>query len=196
MIVDDDPSRTDWIEEQLGQLGLHVCATVTEPLKLLKVISEVCPEIILIDMDSPGRDILDSLAVLSEQQPVPVVMFSAEEDPDYIGRAVQAGVSTYLVGSIDPTKVQPLLEAAMAQFRRFQALHTALVETRSELASRHRIDEAKHVLMDRLKISENEAYGQMRSMAMNEGLPLARVAELVLKKLGKQELNETDGAVE
>lgn len=186
MIVDDDPTRTDWIKEQLIQLGLDVCATVNEPLKVLKAIADARPEIVLIDMDSPGRDILDSLAIVAEQQPIPVVMFSAEEDPAYISRAVGAGVSTYLVGNIEPKTVQPVIEAAMAQFKHFQELRAALAESQSELKSRRQIDKAKYALMRCMNISEDEAYEHMRAAAMNASEPLVNVANRLLTRLDKR----------
>ena len=98
---------------------------------------------------------------------------------------MEAGVSTYLVGNIDPAKVQPVIEAAMAQFKHFQELRVALAETKSELKSRRQIERAKYALMQCLSVTEEEAYRKLQTTAMNSGQPLAVVAERVLAKIEK-----------
>ena len=183
MLVDDEPTRAAWVQQCLEKSGVTVCGVVDEPLRLLKVIEEEAPDVIIIDMASPGRDLLESLTVIAEHQPVPVVMFSEEENPDYIRRAVAAGVSTYLVGSIDPAKVQPIIDVALAQFRHFQSLQQALRDSRSELSGKRVIDAAKHALMDRYRLSEDEAYGHLRREAMNRGMRINELAARILEQV-------------
>ncbi len=180
MLVDDDPQRAEWVKQCLADLGFETCGILSEPMRVLKAISDAEPDVIVIDMESPGRDILESLSVVARHQPTPVVMFSEEQDPDYIKRAVDAGVSTYLVGSIDPAKVRPIIQVAIAQFQSFQGLKNKLDETRSQLDDRQIIDKAKHYLMDALDLSEDDAYSQLRHQAMNCGVRLADIARQVL----------------
>lgn len=181
MLVDDDPKRAGWVEQCLNGMGFDTCAVVGNAMRVLKVITEVAPDVIIIDMDSPGRDILESLTILAAHQPTPVVMFSDEEDPDFIRRAVDAGVSTYLVGGIDPVKVEPIIEIAMAQFRSFQQLKTALDETRLELSERHTVDKAKRILMRSHDLSEARAFAYLRGQAMDCGARIADIAQRVIK---------------
>ncbi len=176
LLVDDDLARAEWVAKKLQGKGLRICSIVAEPLRVLKEISAYEPDLILIDMESPGRDMLESLSVVSEHHPTPIIMFSSEEDPDYIARAVDAGVSTYLVGSIEPAKVKPVIEAALAQFRSFQALRETLAQTRQELEERRTVDQAKTTLMKKLGLSEEEAYREMRTRAMNTGQRLHQIA--------------------
>jgi len=184
MLVDDDAKRAAWVEKCLGEMGFDTCSVVDDAMRVLKVVSDDKPDVVIIDMASPGRDILESLSILSHHQPTPVVMFSGEEDPDYISRAVDAGVSTYLVGGIDPEKVKPIIEVAFAQFRSFQQLRTALNETRLELNDQRAIERAKRLLMRTLRISEAEAYEHLRSEAMSCG---ARLADMARRIVGMSE---------
>ncbi len=181
MLVDDDPQRAEWVKRCLEDLGFEICGILSEPLRVLKTISETAPDVVVIDMGSPGRDILESLSVVAQHQPTPVVMFSEEQDPNYIKRAVDAGVSTYLVGSIDPEKVRPIIQVAIAQFQSFQGLKNKLNETRSQLDDRQIVDKAKHHLMDAFQLTEDEAYSQLRKQAMNCGTRVAEVARQVLE---------------
>ena len=189
ILVDNDPKRADWVDQCLQKSGFNSCTVVGDAPRVLKIISEQKPDIIIIHMDSPGRDILESLSILAQHQPTPVVMFSSEEDPDYIRKAVDAGVSTYLVGGIDPQKVKPIIEVALAQFRSFQQLRSSLEETRSELSEQRAIDSAKRILMRTLSQSEAQAYAHMRAEAMRCGARIGEIAQRIIALSGKKERN-------
>ena len=185
MIVDDNINGAAWTVERLMQFGCCVCSIVEEPFKILKLVAATNPQILMINMQTPGREILESVSVVVQQQPIPVVMFSGQEDPAYIERAISAGVSIYLVGNLDPCKVRPVIDAATAQFGRIHELQTALAEAKSELHSRRQIDQAKFALMKWLNIDEEEAYRQMRSAAMSSGESLTDIAQKLLARLQK-----------
>jgi response regulator NasT len=107
-------------------------------------------------------------------------MFSQEEDPDYINRAVDAGVTAYMVGEIQADSVKPAIDVAMAQFRSFQKLRNELDATRSALADRNSVDQAKAVLMAQLGLTEQDAYEKIRAMAMSEQLKMKQIAARIL----------------
>ncbi|MEM6999366.1 MAG: ANTAR domain-containing protein [Pseudomonadota bacterium] len=182
LLVDDDQQRAGWLQAELVGMGFAVHSIVDDPMRVLRVMSDVQPDVVVIDMASPGRDILESLSILAEHQPTPVVMFTGEEDPDYISKAVDAGVSAYIVGTIDTDKVKPVIEVAIAQFHHFQRLRTELKQTQSELAQSKAIDQAKRMLMRSLGLSEAEAYEHLRGEAMNTGAKIGEVAERVIKQ--------------
>ena len=182
MLVDDNPERAQWVASSLCNSGLEPLVVATDHVGLLREISDHLPDIVMIDMESPGRDLLESLAIVTRMNPTPVVMFSAEQDPDYINRAVEAGVTAYMLGNIEPRKVKPIIDAAMAQFRNFQQLRQELDDTRTELVERRRIDQAKRLLMETHNLSENDAYELMRKEAMTARLKIVEVAAQVLER--------------
>ncbi len=196
MLLDDNPGRGAWVQQCIHQLGFAACSIVTNPLRVLKEISEQQPDVIIIDMQSPGRDILESLSLVAEHQPTPVVMFSEEQDPEYIKKAVQAGVCTYLLGSIDPDTVRPVIDVALAQFRSFQSLRQALDETRLELSERRSIDQAKHMLMRVYNVTEEEAYEQMRKQAMRCNQRMVEVARRLLENQPRPAAGDSVGNIE
>ena len=180
MLIHDDPKRAAWTESWLRKLGFETCPIVTNLLHALKEISEQVPDLVIVDVQSPEHDLLECLAVVAAHQPTPVVMFSAQEEPEYIRQAIAAGVSSYLVGTIDPVKVRPVVEVTLAQFRNFQALRQALYKTRSELSEHRSIDKAKLKIMQALKVDEDQAYKHLRKEAMNCGLSIAAVSKKVM----------------
>lgn len=184
MLVDDNPHRAAVVEASLRGSGVDALVLVPQQANLLVQIEQHLPDVIVIDLDSPGRDLLESLSIVSTHNPTPIVMFSGEEDPDYIADAVDAGVTAYLVDGINADKVRPIIDVAMAQFRQFQQLRRELADTRTELGERKLVDQAKALLMKHYAMSEQDAYACIRSEAMNHGLRTTEVARRILTSLG------------
>ena len=101
MLVDEVPDRARWVGDALAHAGMQV-AIAEAGRTLLKRIADVEPDVIVIDIESPDRDMLESLSVLSTHQPTPIVMFSEKRGTDFINAAIAAGVTAYMVGEIDP----------------------------------------------------------------------------------------------
>jgi response regulator NasT len=183
MLVDDNPRRAALVEACLRAAGFNTLCLVPLQAGLLYQIEQQAPDVIVIDLESPGRDVLESLSIVSAHNPTPIVMFSEEQDPDFIVQAVDAGVTAYVLDGIKAEKVKPIIDVAMAQFRQFQKLRVELATTQSELCDRKLIDRAKALLMERYGHSERESYAHMRTQAMNTNLKLADIAQQIIDKL-------------
>lgn len=183
MLVDDNPERAAMVEERLWASGFEVILVIPSAAGLLFQIEKNHPDVVLMDLQSPDRDVLESLAIINHHNPTPVVMFSREDDPDYIRQAVSAGISTYLVGGIDPDQVKPVIDVAMAQFRAFQSLREELQSTRAQLEDRKLIDQAKKLLMTHRKLDEDSAHRLLTKLAMDSNQRLPVVARTVITTL-------------
>lgn len=189
MLVDDDAERAASVEESLRASGFEVISIISETAALLFQIERHRPDIVLIDLRFPGRDILESLAVVNQHNPTPMVMFTEEDDPAYIRQAFNAGISTYMMEGLNPAKVKPVIDVALAQFSSFQTVRSQLEETRNELETQKRISKAKALLMKYRRISEDAAHKTLLQMAMDNNLKLGDVAAMVLTTLGASDRN-------
>lgn len=180
MVVDDDRRRLAQLQEALSAAGSDVVAWLSNSDDLLLAVAQHQPDVVLIDVDSPSRDTLESLGQISRERPRPIVLFSDEGDTDTIRRAIRAGVSAYVVDGLVPSRLKSLIEVAIAQFEERQTLQREVDEAKTRLADREDIDRAKLVLMQRCKISESEAYERLRKLAMNRKLKLGDIARAVL----------------
>lgn len=181
LLVDDDPRRAALVDAHLREAGFVNLRVVQMQQGLLHQIERDPPDVIVMALESPGRDILESLSVVSSHNPTPIVMFTEEDDPDFIRQAVDAGVSAYVVEGIRAEKVKPIIDVAMAQFRSFQQLRSQLADSRTALTERRDIERAKGVLMDHHGYTESRAHECMRSLAMSGNLKLVEVAQQVLE---------------
>ena len=185
MLVDDHVERSASVEEKLRDSGFEVISRLPSATGLLFQIEQHQPDLVLIDIQSPGRDVLESLSVVNHHKPRPVVMFSHEEDPAFIEQAVDAGVTAYLMDELNPDRVKPVIDLAIAQFKSYQSLRRALDDARTKLASQSVIEEAKQLLMDQRGISEDKAHKTLRTLSMDTNQSLPEAARSVINILGK-----------
>ena len=180
MLIDQNRGRVAILEQALLDNGYEVVARSSVEENLLQRISEVKPDVIIVDMESPDRDTLESMRSISRDQPRPIVMFTERSDQISINEAVKAGVSAYVVDGMNPGRLNAIMEVAIARFREYQALRNELEETRNRLEDRKLIDKAKGILMKQRGMSEDEAYKAMRKMAMDRNIKIGDAARNVI----------------
>ncbi len=189
MLVDDQPARALQVQEALQKAGYAVVGHLPSASGLLQKMEAWQADLVIIDLQSPDRDILDSCSLISQFNPVPIVMFSALQEREFIEQAIQAGVSAYQVEGLDANRVRPILEVAIAQFRSHIALKKALQDTQQELQERKVIEQAKGLLMATQKISEDQAHSQLRQLSMDAGIRMPEAARQVITILQKPQRN-------
>jgi response regulator NasT len=180
MIVDDSEERSLYLRLMLEEVGYVVVAEVFEPRKIYEAVTSRKPDVIIIDTESPSRDTLEHIAVLSNTAPRPIVMFSADRGSATIREAVQAGVSAYIVDGLAAERVKPIIEVAIARFESFQAVKSELAQVKTKLSERKLIEKAKGVLMKARSIDEDQAYASLRKMAMERNLTIGEVSRQLL----------------
>ena len=157
-----------------------VVACLSPEQDLLSQVARYRPDVVIIDIDLPSRDTLESLRSVQASDPRPMVMFSQDDNGDTIRRAVQAGVSAYVVDGVQAQRVRPILEAAIARFEQHRGLQAELDRTRSALEDRKKIERAKGIVMMQRGIGEPAAYGLMRKAAMDQNRRLVEIADSII----------------
>jgi response regulator NasT len=185
MLVDDQAQRANRVVEKLQLEGFEVVALLPSAAGLLFQIEQLKPEVILIDLQSPGRDVLDSLSIINDQNPIPVVMYSQQGDEKYIQDAIHAGVTAYLMGDVEAKTVTPAINVAIAQFKSYQSMRHELNETRTQLEKISAIDQAKRLLMEQRQVSEEESHKVLRKLAMDTNQTMLQAANSVIQILNK-----------
>ena len=172
--------RSQALRIGLLEAGYDLVASLPADLYLPERIAQLQPDMIIIDAESDARDVLEHIVIASRDERRPIVMFTEDEDTSAMDAAMQAGVSAYIVSGLQSERIKPVLNVALARFRQEQKLLAELEETRHKLAERKLIDRAKGLLMSRNKLSEEQAYQKLRTMAMNKNLKLADIAQRII----------------
>jgi two-component system, response regulator / RNA-binding antiterminator len=180
VIVDKNPIRAAILEDGLREAGHVQVVRIDEMTHLLSRIYTIDPDVILIDLENPSRDVLEQMFQVSRAVRRPVAMFVDQSDRASIEAAVDAGVSAYIVGGLRKERVQNILDLCISRFNAFSRLEGELERTRSALEERKIIDRAKGILMKAKNLSEETAYALLRKTAMNENKKIAEVAQSVI----------------
>lgn len=180
IVVDDERDRAALVKDALENDGFTVVAVLGSGAGLHAKVAELSADVIIVDIDSPDRDILEDMRRVGIEQNRPVVMFAQDGKPETIRAAVEAGVSAYVVDGLKPDRVRSVIDVAIARFAQFQDLRSQLDKAKATLAERKQVEKAKGILMKRRKVDEEAAYGLLRKMAMDQKLRLIDVANKVI----------------
>lgn len=180
LLVDETFERAAMLKQALQQAGYSIAAHVSSSADLHGLVSELKPDVIILDTESPDRDTLEHLCVISRDQPRPIVMFTHDDDSEKIRASIRAGVSAYVVDGLKSERLRPILDVAIARFHEFQSMRRDLEKAEGQLSERKDIDRAKGILMKQRGWSEEESYQALRKMAMDKGIKLAEVAQQVV----------------
>lgn len=177
LVIDENRIRATIIEEGLRDAGHDQVTVIGDMHGLARRIADLNPDVIVIDLENPNRDMLESMFQLSRAVKRPIAMFVDKSDEASIEAAVEAGVSAYIVDGLKQERVRPILKMAISRFNAFSRLNRELEETRGELENRKVIDRAKGLLMRSRGLSEEDAYALLRRTAMNQNRKIVEIAQ-------------------
>ncbi|PJE35696.1 two-component system response regulator [Pseudooceanicola lipolyticus] len=184
IVVEADPDRARLIVDSLREAGEFDIFVIAEHTSLARQISARSPDVVLIDIADPSRDMLEEMALASGPLERPVAMFVDRSAEGLSAAAIEAGVSAYVVDGLKPARLKPVLDAATARFRMFQRMRTELAETKKALEERKVIDRAKGMIMKARGVGEDQAYAILRKAAMDQGKRMADVAAALVTAAG------------
>lgn len=180
VIVDESPIRAAILNEGLRDAGFTSVEHISEMHNLLARIYAMDPDVILIDLENPSRDILEQMFQVSRAVRRPVAMFVDQSDAASIQESVEAGVSAYIVDGLKKERIKPILDLCISRFNAFSKLQDELDRTKSALEDRKTLDRAKGLLMKAKGLTEEEAYVLIRSTAMREKKKIGEIAQSIL----------------
>ena len=184
VVVEEDRDRAIGIVDALKDRIDCEVFVIGNASGLARKIAAHGPDVVLIDVDNPTRDMLEELTLASGPLERPVAMFVSGAAGNLAQTAVEAGVSAYVVDGLSPERIKPVIDTAIARFRMVRQIRTELAETRRALEERKVIDRAKGLIMKAKGIDEDAAYALLRRTAMDQGRRVAEVAEALVTASG------------
>jgi len=180
LLINDTSKKVGRLRAALSEAGFEVIDESGLTIDLPARVEAVRPDVVLIDTESPGRDVMEHVVIMTRDLPRPIVMFTDNHDPDVMRQAIKSGVSAYIVEGIQAQRLQPIMDVAMARFESDQVLRSQLQARDQQLAERKRVELAKGMLMKMKQCTEEEAYTLMRRQAMSRQQKLIQVAEQII----------------
>jgi response regulator NasT len=184
LVIDENRIRASIIEAGLRETGHDNVTVVHDITGVARTIAATNPDVIVISLENPNRDVLENMFQLSRAVKRPIAMFVDRAHRASIEAAVEAGVSAYVVDGLKQERVKPILDMAISRFNAFSRLSRELEEARNELENRKLVERAKGILMKSRGLSEEDAYALLRKTAMNQNRKLADIAQSLVTAAG------------
>ena len=184
LVIDENAIRASIIEEGLREAGHERVTVIHEVQGVARTIETLRPDVIIIDLENPNRDMMEHLFQLTRTVGRPIAMFVDRSDTASIEAAVDAGVSAYIVDGLRKERVKPILDMAVSRFNAFSRLQRELADAKSALEERKVVERAKGILMKMRGLSEEEAFALLRQTAMNEKKKMSDIAQSVVTAAG------------
>jgi two-component system, response regulator / RNA-binding antiterminator len=183
LVIDENPIRRAILEAGLRDAGFSNVTLLGNTNGLLERIYAVDPDVIIIDLQNPSRDVLEQMFQVSRIVRRPIAMFVDQSDRETIEKAIDAGVSAYIVDGLKRERVRAILDMTISRFGAFERLRAELEETKSALKERKVIERAKGILMKSRGLDEEAAYSLLRRTAMSKGKRIGDVAESLVSAI-------------
>ncbi len=176
VLIEGDIERAQLLVDDLCERGGYIVTVLGDMVGLSRKISEIDPDVVLVDVMNPSRDVLEELTIATSPRDRAVAIFANNSDQKMMRTALEAGVSAYVVNGLEPERLRPIVETAITRFNLFSRLQTELETTRTALAERKTIDRAKGILMKARGVDEEAAYKLLQKSAMDHGKKIAEIS--------------------
>lgn len=180
LVVEPNPDRVREIVDALSNAGWSDVKALAQVSALERTVKDFAPDIVLIDLANPDRDMLEHISHATQTSKRPVALFVDQTDDNLTQAALMAGVSAYVVDGLKMDRIKPVLQTAIARFKIMRQMQSELDAAKQALEDRKTIDRAKGILMRQRGISEDEAYNLLRKTAMGQNRKVIDVAHALV----------------
>jgi two-component system, response regulator PdtaR len=187
LVAEDETIIRLDLKEMLVQAGFEVCAEARDGEEAVALARSEQPDLAIMDVKMPKVDGIEAARRILDERPIPIVMLTAYGQEELVSRAVEAGVFGYLVKPFREQDLLPAIAAARARHDELQAVREEAESLADALAARKVIERAKGLLMEKEKLSEEDAFARLRKASQASGRPLKVIAEAVVATLGTGE---------
>jgi response regulator NasT len=176
---DDAVIRMD-LKEELERQGYLVVGQVGDGQSAVNLARELRPDLVIMDIRMPEMDGIAAAEILTREKLAPVLLLTAYSEDDLIERARNAGVVHYVTKPWRQSDLKPAIEIALSRFQEFRAIESKVKDLEQSLETRKYVERAKGVLMDKYKLTEQEAFRRIQKLSMNNRKSMREVAEAIL----------------
>jgi AmiR/NasT family two-component response regulator len=180
LIAEDETIIRLDLRSLLESAGHEVCGEARDGAEAVELARSEEPDLAILDVKMPRLDGIEAARRILDERPIPIVMLTAYGQGELVNRAVEAGVFGYLVKPFRETALLPAIATARARHEELAALREETESLAEALAARKAIERAKGLLMEKERLTEEEAFARLRKASQVSGRPLKVVAEAVV----------------
>lgn len=182
VIAEDEAIIRLDLKEILQDEGYEVVGETGRGDEAIDLVRTLQPDLVILDIKMPGTDGLSAAREITSERLAAVVILTAFSQKDLVEQAREAGVLAYVVKPFQKSDLLPQIEIAVGAFHRLQSLAHDVESLEERLETRRVVERAKGILMDELRLRENDAFGWIQKTAMRERLTMKEIARRVIEE--------------
>jgi two-component system, response regulator PdtaR len=183
VVAEDEALIRMDIVEVLTEAGFDVVGQASDGEAAVELVRDLLPDLVVMDITMPKLDGLSAAEMIGKERLAPVVMLTAFAQPEFVARASEAGAIAYVVKPFTPERLLPQIEVALARYQEILAVEAQYADALERLETRKLLDRAKGLLLDKMKLSEPEAFRWIQKASMDRRLTMGEVAQAVIDQL-------------
>ena len=112
LVADDQPEIAKLVSLSLGGEGFRV-VSAGDGATALERVSELNPDVLLLDVMMPGMSGFEVLAELRETRPIPVILLTARSATSQVSEGLDMGADDYIVKPFHPVELAARVRAVL-----------------------------------------------------------------------------------
>ena len=181
LIADDEHLVASGLASNLKELGYLVIGPAADGDEAIKLSESMQPDIALLDIRMPKKDGLDAAEVLFQKMAIPVIIFSAYSDQEYVDAGTRVGVFGYMLKPVTLDQLRVNISVAWSRYLDSAEKNSEISILKQRLEDRKLIEQAKWLIVERKTISEPEAMKLLQRQARNNRRTLVDVAKSLIE---------------
>ncbi len=180
LIAEDNSKTRLFLKSQLELLDFEVVAAVSNGMEAVKLVGELKPDLVIMDVKMPEMDGIDAAKIISSKGPVPIILITGLSSDEMAMKAIESGVFAYLVKPVTKKQLEPAIKLALARYEEFKSLKVEVTDLKDAIETRKLVERAKGILMKRCNISEEDAFKLLQSHSQKENKKMREIADNIV----------------
>ncbi|QZY53999.1 ANTAR domain-containing response regulator [Crassaminicella profunda] len=181
VVADSSESSRKLICKLLNKKG-YKTYQATDGAGAIRISRSVFPKLLIMDTNLWGMNAYEAARIIEEDQLSTVLFVTSNPTNSFYQKLKNMNVFAYVMKPIHPDQLYQMVEFSIMNGSKMHQLSKKIEKLESTLENRKKIDRAKGLLIEHLRISEEEAYKLLRRKSMDACISMDQMAEKIIKK--------------
>ena len=183
LVAEDETLIRLDIVETLTAAGYDVVGEAADGQEAIDLAVELEPDVCVLDVKMPQVEGITAAEEILKEIPTAIVMLTAFSQKELVQRAAEVGAMAYVTKPFGPSDLIPAVEIALSRKAQIDALEADVADLTERFETRKRVDRAKGLLIDRMDMTEPEAFRWIQKTSMDRRLSMREVADAVIDQV-------------
>lgn len=181
VVADSIETSRKMISELLVKRGYRVYQA-SDGAGAIRLARSIQPHLVLMDANIWGIRAYEAARIIEEEGLSTVIFITANPDRDFMERLKSMKIFAYISRPINRAQLLQIVEFSLVNSIKIRSLEEKVERLQSTLEARKKVERAKGLLMEKLGLTENQAYGLLRKKSMDSCSPMEKVAEIIIER--------------